>query len=100
MRKINKKGVMGLGTAQAFLIGLLALVIVGVLTLIVLDSLQTTSVGTAATSNIINNTSSGLNTFFTNVPTWLTLLAVVVIILIIAAVIFVINKFGRGSGSL
>lgn len=104
MRKIikNKKGVMGLSTAQAFVIGLLALVIVGVLTLITLESLRGIGVSTGninSTGNIINNTTSGMTTFFTNVPTWLTLLAVVVIILIIAAVIFVINRFGGGTGA-
>ncbi len=109
MRKItrDKRGVMGLSTAQAFVIGLLSLVIIGVLTIIVLNSLNDTSVlpassvGANATNDIISNTSAGLVTFFTNTGTWLTLLSVVVIILIIAAVIVVVNKFsGDTQGSL
>ncbi len=110
MRKItkDKRGVMGLSTAQAFVVGLLSLVIIGVLTIIVLNSLNSagvlpaSSIAANATNDIISNTSAGLVTFFTNTGTWLTLLSVVVIILIIAAVIVVVNKFSGpgGEGSL
>jgi len=93
---------MGLSTAQAFILGLLSLVIVGVLTIIVLDALQSaTSAGTTARNNsdlITANASEGLVSFFSNTGTWLTLLSVVVIILIIAAVILVVNRFSSGGG--
>lgn len=93
----DKRGVMGLSTAQGFLVGLLSLVIIGVLVIIVLNSLNSTSVATDQTTAIVNNASNGLGSFFGNTGTWLTLLSVVVIILIIAAVIVVVNRFGSGS---
>lgn len=94
---------MGLGTAQKFVVGILSLVLIGVLVLVVLGSVNTDAIKTATgqgSSYIINNTSAGLQSFFTNVPTWLVLVGVVIIILIIAAVIVVINRFSGGNDSM
>lgn len=173
----NKRGVMGLDTSKAFLVGLLSLVIIGVVVVIVLTNLQSATIltettavnselggfgnstgytlaalpgvfasptivgvlnGTAgaevtltnvtvsslgvvtnATSyewfnltfnytyttqgdsaGIVANASSGLESFFSNTGTWLTLLSVVILILIIGAVIAVVNKFGAGRDSI
>lgn len=97
--KESKKGQMGLGTAKSFVVALLSLVVIGVTVLIVLNSLGDTSVVSDdnATQNVIDNASSGLESFFTNTGTWLALLAVVIIILIISAVVLVVNRFGSGA---
>jgi hypothetical protein len=48
--------------------------------------------------NVVQNTSTGITSFFGNSITYFALLGVVVIILIISLVVVVVNKFG-GSGS-
>ena len=52
---------------------------------------------TSNTQSVINNGTSGLSDFFSNVTVWLSLLGVVIIILIIAAVVAVVNRFGSTS---
>ena len=61
--QIKKKGVMGLDTAKAFVIGLLTLVLVGVLSMIVLVQLGNTSLITADTNAgvITNETGAYIN---------------------------------------
>jgi len=92
----NKRGVMGLDTAKAFVIGLLSLVLIGVVTMIVLVQLGNTSIVSSDndTQAVVGNATSGLSDFFSNTTVWLSLLGVVIIILIIAAVVAVVNRFG------
>ena len=47
--------------------------------------------------NVLDNSSSGMTSFFDNTTTWLALLAVVIIILIISVVVNVVNQFGKGQ---
>ena len=97
--KMNKRGTMGLDTAQSFVLGLLSLVMIGVVFMIVLTQLGNTSVisSDSDTQAIIGNATSGASTFFSNIPTWLSLVAIVILILIIAVVILVVKKFGGGT---
>lgn len=96
----NTQGVMGLNVAKSFLVVLMSLVIIGVTTLIVLNSLGDTSVvqDDNGTEDVINNATDGVSSFFENTGTWLSLLGVVILILIISAVIFVVNRFGSSGG--
>ena len=96
LKRRNKKGVMGLETAKAFVVGLLSLVLIGVVTMIVLVQLGNTSIVStnAATQHVVNNSTTALAEFFSNTTVWLSLLGVVIIILIIAAVVAVVNRFG------
>lgn len=48
-------------------------------------------------TQVVNNASDGVGSFFENTGTWLSLLTVVILILIISAVIFVVNRFGSGG---
>lgn len=93
----DKRGVMGMDTAKSFVLALMTLVVIGVTTLIVLNSLGDTSVVSDdnQTTNVIDNASRGIESFFSNSTTWLALLSVVIIILIISAVIVVVNQFGQ-----
>ena len=96
--KVNdKRGIMGMDTAKQFVLTLMTLIVIGVTTLIVLNSLGDTSVveGDNGTQNVIDNATSGIESFFGNTATWLALLSVVIIILIISAVIVVVNRFGQ-----
>jgi len=95
-----KKGQMGLNVAKTFVLALLSLVVIGVTVLIVLNSLGNTSVVSDDndTQSVIDNASTGMTEFFSNVTTWLALLAVVIIILIISVVIRVVNRFGGEQG--
>ena len=102
MRKLKtqKKGIMGLDTAKAFVVGLLSLVLIGVVTMIVLVQLGDLSIVSSDndTQAVVGNATSGLSDFFSNTGVWLSLLGVVIIILIIAAVVAVVNRFGGEAG--
>lgn len=49
------------------------------------------------TGNLVDNVTTGTTDFFSNVPTFMTLLAVAVILLIIGLVIFAVNRFSGGA---
>lgn len=107
MRKItsmNKKGVLGLDTAKAVIISLLVLAVLAIAVFLALVSLRDSGIFTANgadynnTVKIINYTIDGTQNFFKQVPTFMTLLAVVVLILIIAIVIVAVSRF-QGGGS-
>lgn len=101
LNKLNKdkRGVLGMGTAGGFLLGMLTLAIIGVAVLITLNALNNTSVATSSTTNVVGNVSSGVDSFFSNSGTWFSLLAIVVIILIISVVIFAVQRFGGSAGN-
>ncbi len=97
----KKKAILGMNTAQQFIIGILTLVILSVMVLVILAALQNTSlisdnIGAGA---IINNTTEGLSALFANAVTWFVLLGLVIIILIIGVVIGVVRGFGAGVGA-
>lgn len=95
----EKKGIMGLDTAKAFVVGLLSLILIGVVTMIVLVQLGDLSVVSSDTNTaaVVANATGGLSTFFGSTGVWLSLLGVVIIILIIAAVVAVVNRFGQNA---
>ena len=97
MRKLTqKKGVMGLDVAKAFIIGLLSLILIGVVSMIVLIQMGNLAIVSENndTQAVISNGTSAISEFFSNTSVWLSLLGVVIIILIIASVVAVVNRFG------
>lgn len=95
--------VMGLDTGKKFVVGLLGLVVIGVIFMIILNSLGNTTIVTAdpnGSGRIIGNATAGATDFFGNSGTWFSLLSIVIIILIIVVVIFVVNRLGKGGNSL
>ena len=103
IKRMDKKGVLGLETAKAFIILILTLAVIAFAVVIALSELNDTSVLTSGsqadndTDNIINNVTGGITDFFSNAGSWFSLLAIVVIILIIAIVIVTVNRFGGSA---
>jgi lipoprotein signal peptidase len=101
---MDKKGQVGLDTAKQVMLALMTMGVIAFAIIVALASLRTSnalpagSIEANQTSNILNNITTGTSSFFSNVGTWFSLLAVVIIILIIAIVIFAVNRFGGGRG--
>ena len=101
---MNKKGVLGLNTAKAFIILILTISVVAFATLIAIDALDnskaatTGSIADNVTTSVFNNVSQGIDTLFGNTNTWFSLLAVTIIILIVAVVIVAVSRFGAVGG--
>ena len=99
----DKKGILGLDTVKSVIISLLVLAVISIASFLALTSLQNANIFPAGsisanqTSNIIANITTGTAVFFTNVPTFFTLLGVVVLILIIAIVIVAVTRFSPGQ---
>lgn len=96
----NKKGIFGMESATSFVIGILALVLIAVVVLMVLGTINTSSVQTAtnsASTRIIGNVSAGVDTLFANSGLWFTLLGVTVLILIVVVVIVVLKRTQSGG---
>lgn len=107
MEFVHKKGVLGLDTVRAVIVTLLVIAVTAIAVFLALVSLQNASIFTSGsqadndTTNIINNITTGTTDFFSNVPTFMTLLGVVVILLIIVLVLIAIRRFeSPASGSL
>lgn len=104
MRKIGKRGVLGLDTVKSVLIALLMLAVIAIAVFLALSSLQSAGIFTTksasdnATTYIISNITEGSGNFFKQIPTIFTLLGVVVLILIIAIVIVAVSRFSGGRG--
>jgi len=95
--KFNKKGALGLDVAKSFVMALFTLSVIAFGLLIAMNSLNTSSASTTATTNVLANVSEGTETLFSNAGTWFSLVAVVVIILIISVVIMSVNRFGQSA---
>lgn len=108
MKKIiDKKGVLGLDTAKAFVLAILTLGVIAFAVIVALDALNNSGSLTAGsqaandTTAVLQNITGGTTSFFGNAGTWFALLAIVIIILVIAVVIVAVNRFGgRGAGNL
>lgn len=106
MKKLGKKGVLGLDTAKAFILFILIVAIIGFATIIAVSTLDNSGVLTAnsveanQSTAVLRNVSGGVADFFANTTTWFTLLSVVVIILIIGVVIFAVQRFGGNQQGL
>lgn len=102
--KMNKKGQLNLNLAKSVFIIFLVLAVLAIAVLLAMDSLRTSNIFTdqsqAAndTENIANNISGGIEEFFGNATTVFSILIVVVIITAIGIVIYVVSRFGGGSG--
>jgi len=100
----SKRGILGLDTVKAVIITLLTLAVITIAAFLALVSLQNANIFTAGsqsanqTNNIISNITSGATNFYSNVPTFFTLLGVVVLILIISIVIVAVTRFSPGMG--
>lgn len=98
-----KKGILGLETVGGVIKALLILAVLSIAVFLALVSLQNAGIFTDGsqsandTDNVINNITSGTTDFFSNVPTFMTLLAVAVILLIIGLVIVAVNRFSGGA---
>lgn len=100
----NKRGMLGLETVKGVMISLLVIAVIAIAVILALVSLRDSGIFTTGsaeangTTNIINNITTGIISFFKNVPTFFVLLGVVVLILIIAIVIYSVSRFGDGRG--
>lgn len=98
----DKRGILGLDTVKAVILALLTLAVIAIAVFLALTSLQNSNIFTASsvsannTNSLIGNITYGTTQFFTNIPTFMTLLGVVVLILIIAIVIVAVSKFSGG----
>jgi len=98
------KGILGLDVARSVIIFLLILAVTAIAVFLALVSLQDSNIftdGTQAandTDAIIGNITSGTTAFFSYVPTWMVLLAVVVLIAIVAIIIVAVSRFEGASG--
>lgn len=101
--KKDKKGLLGLDTVKGVLISLLVLAVIAIAVFLALVSLRDAGIFTAgsseknATTDIIENVTTGAGKFFKQVPTFFTLLGVVVLILIISIVIVAVTRFQAGG---
>ena len=109
LKSLNKKGVVGLEVGKKVMLLLLTMGIIAFALIVVLNQLDTSNVATAGSvaanqsTNILNNITGGVETFFTNATTWFALLGIVVLILIIVIVIKAVSSTdgsGKKSGGL
>jgi hypothetical protein len=100
----KRRSVLGLELSRSVIVTLLILAVTAIAVFLALVSLQDSNIfttGTQAandTNAIIGNITTGTTSFFSYVPTWMILLAVVVLIAIIAIVIVVVSKLEGGRG--
>ncbi len=103
LKRLEKKGVLGLDTAKLFILAILTLGVIAFAVIVALDALNNNSglTGQAQTdtTNVLQNISGGVVDFFGNAGTWFSLLAIVIIILVIAVVIVAVNRFGGRGGA-
>jgi len=103
----DRRGKGGMDMATKFMGGLLIVVILGFILIVVTANLRTSGgldTGTQEyndTETALQNVSSGVADFFSNIPTWFSMLSVVIIIILVIAVVTVAKKAGGGgSGEL
>lgn len=106
MRKLfskDKKAVLGLDTASAFIIGILVLAVIAFAVVVALSALNNSDVLSTGsqeannTQSVLGNVSGGVTSLFGNASTWFSLLAVVIIILIIVLVIVAVKRIPGGA---
>lgn len=102
----NKKGQLNLQIAKGVMITFLVLAVLAIAMLLALTSLQDANIFTAGgqenktATAVVHNLSDGIQEFFSNTTTVFSILIVVVIIGAIGIVIYVVSRFGSGSGGL
>lgn len=96
--KYDKSGVLGLNLARSFIATLLSLAVLMMIVIIVLNQLDSTSVANDATKNLTANVTHGILTFASNIPTFMSMLAIAVIILVVSVVFVGLRGFNAESG--
>ncbi len=105
LRKLNKKGQLGLDTVRSVMIGFLILAVIAISVVLALVSLRDSNIFTAGSQEAIDvndtilNVTSGITDFFDDTGTIFSILIVVVIILAISIIIGVVSRFAGGSRS-
>ena len=95
----GKKAQVGLDIVKGVIMTLLILGVLAVAVFLALTSLQNSGIFTAGstgqnnTNAVVNNITGGTVTFFTYIPTIMSILAVVVIIAAVAILIFYVKGF-------
>lgn len=112
MTKKNKKGEFGMQKASAFIGAILGVVLLAFVVVIIIATLNSTTILTAnsaeknATTYMFNNFTNGLQVFFSYIPTWFLILAIavliVILILLVAGALYIARAAGgvggRGGG--
>jgi preprotein translocase subunit SecG len=102
----DKRGVVGLNTGKKFLLAIMVMAILGFVAIIVLQELDSANPAAAGSlaanqsTNIIQNVTGGVDTFFSNAITWFSLLAIVILILIVVIVMKSVSGVDRNKGGL
>ena len=103
---MDKKGTVGLGTGKKVMLALMTIGVLAFAIIVVLVQLEASNPAVAGSTaanqstNIINNITGGVESFFSNAGTWFALLAIVVIILIVVIVMKSVNGIGGSKGGL
>jgi uncharacterized protein involved in cysteine biosynthesis len=106
LRKIvkDKKGVFGLSSVQQFFAIILGVALLAYVIVVIMGTLNTSSILTAGsnaqnqTSNILNNVSGGVTSFFSSINPVYAILAILVIILVLIVLVRVVSG-GSGGGT-
>jgi cell division protein FtsX len=93
MRKLNKKGAYGIEVVQTVLMSLFVLALFAIAIFAGASALNNSSLFTAGsqakndTTSILNNLTSGTTSFFSNIPTFMSILVIVVIFIFLGLMI-------------
>jgi len=105
VKKMDKKGVLGLDTARQVMVFFLILAVLAIAIVLALVSLRDSGIFTTGsqeqndTNNIVGNITGALtNDFFDQTGTIFAILIVVVIIFAISIIIFAVSRFSAGGG--
>lgn len=104
MKKMNRKGVFGLTSVQAFFGIILGVALLAYVIVVIMGTLSTSSIlpaNTVAanqTTWILSNVSSGITGFFTAINPVYAILAILVIILVLVVLVKVVTGSTGGGG--
>ena len=97
IKSLNKKGVFGLTAVQSFFSVILGIALLAYVIVIIMGTLSSANIVTAnslaanQTTNILNNVSSGITSFFSAINPVYAILAVLVIILVLVVLVRVVQ---------
>lgn len=104
-RKMNRKGVFGLTSVQSFFAIILGVALLAYVIVVIMGTLNSSSIlpaGSTAqnqTTNILNNVSSGITSFFSAITPVYAILAILVIILVLVVLVRVVTGSTSGGGT-
>lgn len=102
---MNKRGVLGMDTVRDVFVFVLILAVIGFAIIVAMATLKDSTVLDTGsfeknkTTDILNNVTSGVNVFFENTGTIMSILVAVVIILAIVLIIVAVQRFGGSAAS-